>query len=75
MTPLARLPLGALSSATSAVICAIPTLVLPADSPNAPKVALLIAGAAVFAVGVVRVRREDGQARGAAADHDGTPES
>lgn len=57
---LTRLPLGALLSAISAVICAVPTLVLPADSPNAPKVALLAVAAVVFIVGVTRVRSEEG---------------
>lgn len=55
-----RLPLGAILSAISAVICAVPTLVLPADSPNAPKVALLAVAATVFLVGVARVRSEEG---------------
>jgi hypothetical protein len=55
-----RLPLGAILSAISAVICAVPTLVLPADSPNAPKVALLAVAAVVFTVGVTRVRSEEG---------------
>ncbi|MCJ1706403.1 hypothetical protein [Microbacterium sp. VKM Ac-2923] len=75
MRPLTRLPLGALSSAVSAVICAVPTLVLPADSPNAPKVALLAVAAVVFVVGTVLVRREDRPTRGAATDGDDTPES
>ncbi|WP_314454566.1 hypothetical protein [uncultured Microbacterium sp.] len=57
---LTRLPLGALLSAVSAVICAVPTLVLPADSPNAPKVALLAVAAVIFIVGVTRVRSEEG---------------
>lgn len=60
MKPPSRLPLGALLSALSAVICAVPTLALPADFPNAPKVALLAVGAVVFAVGVIRVRTERG---------------
>lgn len=53
-----RLPLGAILSAVSAVICALPTLAIPADSPNAPKTAFLAVGAVVFAVGVARVRSE-----------------
>ncbi len=60
MRMLARLPYGAILSTTSAVICAVPTLVLPADSPNAPKVALLAVAAIVFTVGVMRVRSEEG---------------
>ena len=52
------LPLGAILSAVSAAICAVPTLALPADSPNAPKSALLMVGAVLFAIGVVRVRSE-----------------
>lgn len=60
MSTRARLPFGAILSTTSAVICAVPTLVLPADSPNAPKVALLAVAAVVFTVGVVRVRSEEG---------------
>ena len=55
-----RLPLGAVLSAISAAICAVPTLVLPADSPNAPKVALLAVATVVFIVGVARVRSEEG---------------
>ncbi len=66
MNPPSRLPLGAILSTLSAVICAVPTLALPADSPNAPKVALLAVGAVVFAVGVIRVRTERGAAQ---ADH------
>ncbi|MBB3157009.1 hypothetical protein FHS07_000693 [Microbacterium proteolyticum] len=60
MRMLTRLPLGAILSAMAAMICAVPTLVLPADSPNAPKVALLAIAAVVFIVGVVRVRSEEG---------------
>lgn len=74
MRPLARFPLGALMSSASAVICAVPTLVLPADSPNAPKAALLAVGAVVFAAGVMRVRREDRPTRAGTSD-DGTPGS
>lgn len=69
--PPSRLPLGAILSAVSAVICAVPTLVLPADSPNAPKVALLAVGAVVFAVGVIRVRTEKGVVQADAAEGDG----
>lgn len=75
MEPPSRLPLGALLSALSAVICAVPTLALPADSPNAPKVALLAVGAVVFAVGVIRVRTERGagQTDSPKGDVDNTP--
>ncbi len=59
MTPLKPAPWGAMLSTAAALICAVPTLVLPADSPNAPKVALLVAGAVVFTLGVVRVRTEN----------------
>ncbi|MDQ1082993.1 MULTISPECIES: hypothetical protein [Microbacterium] len=61
---------GPLLCAMSAIICAIPTLLLPADSPNAPKTALLAVGAVVFAAGVIRVRRETLSRREASAERD-----
>ncbi|SDB85215.1 hypothetical protein SAMN05216418_0665 [Microbacterium enclense] len=70
-----RLPLGAILSAASAVICAIPTLVLPADSPNAPKTAFLAVGAVFFAVGVARVRSEANPRRVVARYDDGDGDS
>lgn len=72
MRMLTRLPLGAILSAMSAVICAVPTLILPVDSPNAPKVALLAVAAVVFMVGVTRVRSEEGTRPHAASEVDQT---
>lgn len=70
-----RLPLGAILCAMSAVLCAFPTLALPADSPNAPKVAFLAMGATVFAVGVVRVRSEGPARRASRLEDDDANES
>ncbi len=70
-----RLPLGAILSAVSAAICAVPTLVLPADSPNAPKTAFLAVGAVFFAVGVARVRSEANPRRVVAPYDDGDGDS
>lgn len=51
-------PVGAILSATAAVILAAPTLVFPADSPTEPKLVFLGVGTLVFLGAVVRVRTE-----------------
>ncbi len=55
----ARFPVGAISSAVAALVCATPTLVFPADSPIGPKLALAAVAATLFGFAVIRVRRED----------------
>lgn len=71
MRMLTRLPVGAILSAVAAIICAVPTLVLPADSPNEPKVALLAVAGVIFLVAVARVRSEKGSAPSSVAGIDG----
>ncbi|PTT15827.1 hypothetical protein DBR36_14025 [Microbacterium sp. HMWF026] len=58
MTRPTRFPLGATASSVSALVCAMPTLVFPADSPIAPKLGFLTVGAVFFALGVLRIRAE-----------------
>ncbi|WP_270352136.1 hypothetical protein [Microbacterium testaceum] len=58
MTRETRFPLGAIASSVSALICAVPTLLFPADSPIAPKLGFLTVGAVFFALGVLRIRAE-----------------
>lgn len=58
MTRPTRFPLGAAASCVSALVCAMPTLVFPADSPIAPKLGFLTVGAVFFALGVLRIRAE-----------------
>ena len=53
-----RRPYGAIVSAVAALTCAAPTLVLPADSSIAPKLAFAAVGAVLFGIAVVRTRSE-----------------
>ncbi|WP_295781358.1 hypothetical protein [uncultured Microbacterium sp.] len=53
-----RFPVGAISSAVAALVCAVPTLVFPADSPIGPKLVLAVIAAILFGVAVILVRRE-----------------
>lgn len=51
-------PIGFALCVVAVMVLAAPTLVLPADSPTEPKLVFAAAGAIIFALAVLGIRRE-----------------
>ncbi|PNW09800.1 hypothetical protein C1632_05215 [Microbacterium testaceum] len=51
-------PIGLALCVIAMILLAAPTLFFPADSPNEPKLVFAAVGAFVFALAVLRIRRE-----------------
>lgn len=55
-----RRPWGAIMAVVAAVVFAAPTLLLPADSSVAQKLAFIVAGSVILAAAIVLTRAEPG---------------